>query len=475
MVDTGFPVVWCMSDTRNDATYDNDSPVVDGRVRRHLLSGAQRGVFDRNMALMEALESGEPIGRLARRYRVSRQWVSTLRRRYAAEGEAGLLPRSRRPTRVHNRTDEATRRLIAEVRERLHDQGWDCGARSIRHALDGQCAPVPSVSTIHRVLRDMGLVDPEPRKRPRSSYIRFEAELPNETWQSDFTHRPDADGVDAQIVTWLDDHSRMVLLSRAVRSVTGEDVASTFLECCGLYGTPASTLTDNGTVYTSRLVPGSRGPGMFERLLAEHGVRQKNGRPGHPTTQGKIERWHRTLKQWLAARPRARDIAELQEQIDEFVHAYNRRVHSSLNGMSPFEAYRARDKAGPDPLAADNARAERDVRRRLRERGRPGPDQGPARRPSAFDKDLNTPAERSTVTANGVVNYHRAGKARQFYIGTQHTGLEVETLITNGNALITDTTTGQILLDQPFDTNNVYQKHAHTDVNHAPTTRKPKR
>ena len=99
MVDTGFPVVWCMSDTRNDATYDNDSPVVDGRVRRHLLSGAQHGVFDSNMAMMDALESGEPIGRLARRYRVSRQWVSALRRRYAAEGEAGLLPCSRRPTR----------------------------------------------------------------------------------------------------------------------------------------------------------------------------------------------------------------------------------------------------------------------------------------------------------------------------------------------------------------------------------------
>lgn len=115
MVDTWFPVVWCMSDTRNDATYDNDSPVVDGRVRRHLLSGAQRGVFDSNMAMMDALESGEPIGRLARRYRVSRQWVSALRRRYAAEGEAGLLPCSRRPTRVHNRTDEATRRLIASA------------------------------------------------------------------------------------------------------------------------------------------------------------------------------------------------------------------------------------------------------------------------------------------------------------------------------------------------------------------------
>ena len=108
-----IPVVWCISDTRNDATYDDDSPVVNGRVRRHLLSGAQRGVFDRNMAMMDALESGEPIGWLARRYRVSRQWVSALRRRYAAEGEAGLLPRSRRPARVHNCTDEATRRLIA--------------------------------------------------------------------------------------------------------------------------------------------------------------------------------------------------------------------------------------------------------------------------------------------------------------------------------------------------------------------------
>lgn len=135
----------------------------------------------------------------------------------------------------------------------------------------------------------MGLVEAEPRKRPRSSYVRFESELPNETWQSDFTHWPLDGGTGAQVLTWLDDRSRMVLLSRVTGSVTGELMASTFLECCGLYDTPVSTLTDNGTVYTGRLVPSSRGPGMFEQLLVEHGVRQKNGRPGHPTTQGKIE------------------------------------------------------------------------------------------------------------------------------------------------------------------------------------------
>lgn len=143
MVDTGFSVVWCVSDTRNDAAYDNDPIVGDGRVGRHLLGEAERAVFDRNMAMMRALEAGEPIGRLARRYWVSRQWASALRARYAAEGEAGLLPRSRRPIRVYNRTDEATRRLIGEVRERLRAQGWDCGARSIRHALAGR-APATS-------------------------------------------------------------------------------------------------------------------------------------------------------------------------------------------------------------------------------------------------------------------------------------------------------------------------------------------
>ena len=440
-----------------DPSRGHDDPRVrDGCVLRHLLTARDRSVFDRNMAMMRALGAGEPVTRVAKRYGVTRQWIHRLRARHGEQGEPGLLPRSRRPRSVHNRTSGEVRALIAQVRERLLAGGWDCGARSIHGVLAERMGRAPSVSTIHRILQDMGLVEAEPRKRPRSSYVRFEAELPNETWQSDFTHWPLADGTDAQIITWLDDHSRMVLLSRATGSVTGELVARTFLECCAEHGTPASTLTDNGGVYTSRLIVGAKGPGAFERILAEHGVRQKNGRPGHPTTQGKIERWHRTLKQWLHARPRARDLAGLQDQLDEFVHAYNRRRHSSLPGISPIEAYHARDKAGPDPQAAATARSKCDINRRLRENRHAR--RSTARRPTVHDPNLNTDPERSTVTRNGTVNYHCLGKSWQLYIGNQYAGIQVETMVIDGNATVIDTGTGEIIHERPFDTNNHYQR-----------------
>lgn len=453
----------------NPSRGHDDPRVRDGRVLRHLLPARDRSVFDRNMAMMRALEAGEPVTGVAKRYGVTRQWLHGLRRRHAEEGEPGLLPRSRRPRSVHNRTSGEVRALIVQVRERLLAGGWDCGARSIHGVLGERMGHAPSVSTIHRILRDMGLVEAEPRKRPRSSYARFEAELPNETWQSDFTHWPLADGTDAQILTWLDDHSRMVLLSRVTASVTGELVARTFLECCAGHGTPASTLTDNGCVYTTRLIVGAKGPGAFERILAEHGVRQKNGRPGHPTTQGKIERWHRTLKQWLGARPRARDLDELQEQLDEFVHAYNRRRHSSLPGISPIEAYHARDKAGPDPQAAAAALSECDVNRRLRQGGRTR--RTAARRAPLRDPGLNTDPERSTVRRNGTVNHHCLGRSWQLYIGNQYAGSQVETMVIDGNAVAVLTETGEIIHDQPFDTNNHYQRKS----TNTPATRKPPR
>lgn len=221
-------------------SHGHDDPRVrDGRVLRHLPPARDRSVFDRNMAMMRALEAGEPVTRVAKRYGVTRQWVHGLRRRHAEEGEPGPLPRSRRPRSVHNRTSGEVRALIVRVRERLLAGGWECGARSIHGVLGERMGRAPSVSTIHRILRDMGLVEADPRKRPRSSYARFEAELPDETWQSDFTHWPLADGTDAQTPAWLDDHSRMVPPSRVTGSVTGELVARTFLECCAEHGTPA--------------------------------------------------------------------------------------------------------------------------------------------------------------------------------------------------------------------------------------------
>ena len=117
-------------------SHGHDDPRVrDGRVLRHLPPARDRSVFDRNMAMMRALEAGEPVTRVAKRYGVTRQWVHGLRRRHAEEGEPGPLPRSRRPRSVHNRTSGEVRALIVRVRERLLAGGWECGARSIHGVL----------------------------------------------------------------------------------------------------------------------------------------------------------------------------------------------------------------------------------------------------------------------------------------------------------------------------------------------------
>jgi hypothetical protein len=149
---------------------------------------------------------------------------------------------------------------------------------------------------------------------------------PNEMWQSDFIHWRLADGTDVEILNWLDDHSRYLLSCTVHRPVTGEDVVAVFLSLIEEYDPPASTLTDNGSVYTSRFTGGRN---AFEYVLALLGIRQKNGSPGHPQTQGKTERFHQTLQRWLAARAPARTIAELQQQLDQFREHYNeRRPHA---------------------------------------------------------------------------------------------------------------------------------------------------
>jgi transposase InsO family protein len=203
----------------------------------------------------------------------------------------------------------------------------------------------PTRSTIARILKREGLVIPEPKKRPKSSHIRFEANQPNETWQSDFTHWRLADGSDVEIINWLDDHSRYLLSLHAHPSITGDIVIDTFSENIDHYGPPESTLTDNGSVYTSRFTGGRNG---FEYLLAALSIRQKNGSPGHPQTQGKIERFHHTQKKWLSAQPTAETLTQLQQQLLEFQHAYNtKRPHRSLDGHTPDHAYNATLKASP--------------------------------------------------------------------------------------------------------------------------------
>jgi len=274
---------------------------------------------------------------------ISRQHLQHLLRRYRDGGLDALEPRSRRPHASPGRLPDAVRERIVAVRIELTARGLDAGPLTIAWHLEREGVAVPSTSTVRRVLRDAGLVVPEPRKRPRSSWIRFEAAAPNEVWQSDFTHWRLVDGSEVEILNWLDDHSRYLLACTAFRRVGGDDVVATFTTAGDAHGWPAATLTDNAAVYTSRFTGGRNN---FEHVLAYLGIRQKNGAPGHPQTQGKVERFHQTLKRWLGSRPAARTLAELQAQLDAFRVEYNeQRPHRAIGRATPAEAYAATPKA----------------------------------------------------------------------------------------------------------------------------------
>ena len=294
---------------------------------------------------------GQTKAEVARDYGVSRQWVYELCRRFQAEGEAGLEPRSRRPRASPHRVSEALEQEIVELRKELTDQGLDAGAQTIavhllrRHGPD----PVASVATIWRVLCRRGFVSPQPQKRPKSSFVRFEAAMPNERWQADITHWKLAPGIEVEILNAIDDHSRFLVASVARAVFKAADVVASVHEAAAVHGLPASMLTDNGAVFTA----GPRGGGRcaLEVECDLVGVRLHHSSPYHPQTCGKVERFHQTLKKWLTKQHPARTVAELQAQLDRFRAYYNTvRPHRAIARRTPAEAYAARPKATPTGL-----------------------------------------------------------------------------------------------------------------------------
>ncbi len=214
---------------------------------------------------------------------------------------------------------------------------------------------------MHRILTRHGAVTPEPKKRPKSSYIRFEAAMPNESWQSDFTHYPLTDTATfpkgIEIITWLDDCTRYALHVSAHRAITTPIVTATFRKAAGQHGIPASTLTDNGMVYTVRLAGIGRRGGRngFEQQLRDWHVVQKNSRPNHPTTCGKVESFQQTMKNWLRAQPaQPATIAELQALLDQFRTEYNTTAPPlPAAPRHPRSALRHLPKALPGPTRDD--------------------------------------------------------------------------------------------------------------------------
>jgi transposase len=186
---------------------------------------------------------GRSKAEVARDYGLSRQWVHELCRRLAADGEAGLVPRSRRPRSNPRRVSDTFEDRIVALRKELGDQGLDAGAHTIAYHLERRGVDPPSVATIWRILSRRGFVTPQPQKRPTAASIRFCAEMPNERWQEDTTHWSLADGTDVEILNAIDDHSRFLVGSDARVVFKAADIVACFHEAAAAHGYPAELLT----------------------------------------------------------------------------------------------------------------------------------------------------------------------------------------------------------------------------------------
>jgi transposase InsO family protein len=297
---------------------------------------------------------GRSYREVAQAHGVSKSWVGKVLGRYRTGGYPAIAPRSRAPKRIPHRTPEELEDEIVALRKELTDLGLDAGAQTIHHHLGIRHERVPSVSTIWRVLRRRGFVTPQPHKRPRSSWVRFEAQLPNECWQSDVTHWRFSDGTEAEIVNFIDDHSRLAVASRVLGCATAPAVLEVFREAGARWGLPAALLTDNGCIYTTWH---RGGPNVMQTELLALGIDYRHSRPYHPQTCGKVERFHQTMKLFLAKQPRAATIWELQAQVDRFIAYYNEvRPHRARGRLTPRATFESRDKARPSgpkiPLGA---------------------------------------------------------------------------------------------------------------------------
>ena len=283
---------------------------------------------------------------VARDCGVSRQWVQTLVARYAVEGEVAFEPRSRRPHSNPRRIDTSVEDAIVALRKKLTEAGHDSGAETIAWHLREHTGSAPSVATIWRVLSRRGFLTPQPHKRPRSSWRRFQAGLPNELWQADITHWQLVDSQPVEILDIIDDHSRLLTGSTARAVFKAGDVVADLHAAIARYGRPERLLTDNGAVFTGHYR--GRGWVALEREAAALGIALAHSKPYHPTTCGKVERLHQTLKNWLAHQHRVHTLTELQAQLDTFTDYYNQqRPHRGINRQTPATTWNARPRAIP--------------------------------------------------------------------------------------------------------------------------------
>jgi transposase InsO family protein len=376
---------------------------------------------DKARYLVEAhVLEGRSVSELAAAHGVHRSWIYKLLARYRPGGYEALEPRSRRPRSCKHQTSAALVEAIVALRRKLESEGHDAGAETIAYHLAQQHEQIPSISTIWRILRREGLVVAQRQKRPRASLIRFEAELPNEMWQADITAWQLASGEVVEILNCLDDHSRLLLGSEAYRRVKAADVVASFHKASQLHGLPESFLSDNGAVFVGSY---RKGKVLLEYELERLGVVFKNSRPYHPQTLGKVERLHQTLKRYLAKQPPARTLAELQGQLDAFLHYYNHiRPHRALGRRTPLQAYSSRLKARPVGAKAHTYFRVREDR----------------------------------VDATGKVSLRYDSRLYKIGLGRVHKGREVKLLIADQQIRVSDLN-GELIRELTLDPSRPYQ------------------
>jgi transposase InsO family protein len=295
-------------------------------------------VEQRYHAVMEVL-AGIPVSEVAARYGVSRQSVHSWVDRYRDGGLAGLADRSHRPRSCPHQVDGQVEALICELR-RAHP-GW--GPRRLVHELGRrEVVPMPSRSTVYRTLLRAGLIEPGSRRRKRVDYRRWERSAPMQLWQLDIMGGVFlVDGTEAKVVTGIDDHSRFIVCAAVVARATGRAVCAAFAHALRRYGVPGEVLTDNGKQFTGKFGGPRAGEVMFDRICRENGITHRLTAVRSPTTTGKIERFHGTLRRELLDDHDPFDsIIDAQAMIDTWVTGYNiDRPHQALDMAPPVDRF----------------------------------------------------------------------------------------------------------------------------------------
>ena len=299
------------------------------------------------MRLMDAmLTAGAEITNVAEWCRVNQVDRRTFyRHRARIQAEGGWQPRSRRPKTSPGATPAQVTAEIVRLRGELApDNGADAiiaalGPVAEQHGWAGRGWRVPHRSTVNTILKRAGLVKPEPRKRPKSSFRRFAYARPRDCYQIDATCTHLADGTEVVVFDVLDDCTRLLAACHAAPAETAKDAVAAITAAAARHGAPGIVLCDNGPAFTGG--PSARGAGAsaFPRAAAALGARLIHSSPYHPQTCGKVERHHQTLKRWLATQPAPATLAGLQALLDAYRDYYNTRRHHTAVHSAPRHAW----------------------------------------------------------------------------------------------------------------------------------------